>query len=339
MAAPASTSHVRKRNRPRLGQRCNMPGITGSISVNRKHGTSTYETVQDCRNEGDGFNISCAFGCALMRKHNGNRHAAETEFLSLRENLRTAASAKHDGSSESHRRLRSHTKQLFNWAERTYNSDAIKDHCDRKQADMDALAEVLAIAPKHFVKAIQQKMAEEKKMIIESYSRRFYTILQSIISDLVSDLFRNSGRLAKRSKKGRDEYHHADTRCLVDLPGIDGNRRLLNRILNCLMYHLNILFRSDRHKWSEAKCTRYSFTDDVIAAARAVENRSGANGTGTEVVEHSSFPNGKENVLSTNLGAHTAPAPWYVSEPPPCFDPDFDQDIANIKGDWNWLTD
>jgi hypothetical protein len=145
--------------------------------------------------------------------------------------------------------------------------------------------------------------------------------------------------MAKRSKKACDEYHHSDTRCLVDLPGIDGNRRLLNRILGCLMAHLDILVESDSHDWSQAKCTRYSFADDVIAAARDLENKSGANGTGTAVVEHSSFPNGKENVLSTNLGAHTAPPPWFLSEPSPSSDPDFDQELANIKGDWNWLTD
>lgn len=141
-----------------------------------------------------------------------------------------------------------------------------------------------------------------------------------------------------RDKKAPGEYHHSDSRCLVDLPGIDGNRRLLNRILNCLMYHLNILFESDAHDWEEAKCTRYSFTEEVIAAARELENKSGANGTGT-VVEHSSFPSGKGNVLSANLGAHTAPPPWYLNEPSPCSDPDFDRELANIKGDWNWLTD
>lgn len=338
VAAPRSTSQPPRRNRPRLGQRCNIPGITGSISVNRKHGTFTYETVQDCHKEGNGYNISCALGCALLREHEGNRHEAEIEFLSLREKLRTPASGKHDGTSVGYRRLRSHTKQLFNWAERTYDPDAIKDHSDRKQTDLDALADVLAIAPKHFVKAIQKKIAKQKKMVIDSYSRKFYIILQSIIPDLVSDLFRNAGRLATRSKKARDEYYHSDTRCLVDLPGIGGNRRLLSRIRNCLMYHLNILVPSEEHDWSKAKCTRYSFSDHIIAAAREMTNESRTNGTGT-VDGDFSFPKEKENLPSTNLGAHTAVAPWYEGTPSPCSDPDFYQELANIKGDWNWVTD
>lgn len=254
-----------KRNRPRLGSLCNIPGITGALRITRDEGTIDeqtfeYRTIDDCLDEANGFHIASPYFAALLRKHCGDGDAAESDYLSNRQTLRTLTSKKHRPSF-----LRQDARAMKRYFVRMYNSKMMK-HSERNQQDAEAMQSVNLIAPHSYAVVIQSLLQTNKTAIVEQYGKRAYQTVQSIVHHVTSDIQTNNGRIAQRSKKSRKEYTFADSRTMIDYPGIDGDKHLLGSVVQILRQY--VLSISDPHDWSEAKCTRWTYQEQIIDKAK-----------------------------------------------------------------------
>ena len=293
---PLIHSPPKKRNRPRLGSRCNITGVTGSIGLRRIHGRFDYRTIGECLSESDGLNISIALACKLMRKHRGNRHEAEQEFRQIRPQLRDESSKKHDGSNHAGRLLRWHTKQLFNWAEREYAPAELKHDEQQPIDDRGALSALLSCDSDHVYTILKARIRNLRREIIRSRGRKIYDLLIPFLSELNQDIFRFNGRVATRSKKTPDEYTYDDTRCMTDYKGM--TRRLVTEVKETLE-ELGILVESEVANWSQAKCARWTYDDAVIVAAEKQRARSEDKEDGIITLSGD-----KAIIPLTNIGSH-----------------------------------
>lgn len=309
---PESSKPIKvKRNRPRLGGLCNLPGLVGPMRITRNKGTEDeqtfeYRTIEDCRDETDGFNIGWSYFAALTRKHHGDVEHAYSDFISNRQFLRTLSSKKHH-----HSFLLSHARSMKKHAKRTFDPKKMQ-HSQRGKQDAVAMQSVNEIDPKVYTSVIQQELKNRKFEIVEKFGKRVYRAIQDCIPLLTEDIQSNNGRIAQRSKKSRDEYTFGDSRTIQDY--FDGNRYLLSVVLKVLC--LYILDVSDLPNWSEAKCTRWTYKKEIVEKAK---NRC----------EYLTPQRGKNRIISsTNLGAYR---PTYT--PVLVKNPALDQMIDSILDD------
>ena len=130
-----------------------------------------------------------------------------------------------------------------------------------------------------------------------------YRRLHSFMESFITDINRNAGRIAKRSKKAIDEYTFADSRCLIEYDCINNSRRLLDRVMGILKDDLKVIRRSDKHKHSEARCTRYDLSERIVRLAR---DRQGLKGAGKRESVRVCLSAVAENKLSHNVGVQHA---------------------------------
>ncbi len=277
IAASAVTSTQKmKRNRPRIGNLCNLPEIHGSLRITRNRGlfderTFEYRTVQDCKDEGDGFHIGWSYFAALTRKHGGDTEAAYMDFVGNRQTLRTSNSKKHCD-----KFLLQHAKAMQRYAERTYDPSKMR-HSDRDKKDAEAMKETNSVQPRSYTAVIQRQLRLHKPAITKLFGKQTYQAAQSCTHSLTSDIHRNNGRIAMRSRKSRNEYIHSDSRSMIDYAGIAGNKRLLSRVVTVLrMYILKI---DDPPNWGEAKCTRYTYRENIALQAEDQDQGRGEEGS------------------------------------------------------------
>lgn len=262
---------VPKRNRPRLGGKCNLPVIAGPISITRDKGrisqeTFTYTNINDCIEETNGYHISWSYFAALVRHHQGDMQAAYNDYVTNRQSLRTLTSKKHNSTL-----LKQNARAMMRYAEKTYDPEKLKNS-NRDREDRIAMASVIQIPAKHYTQAAQKTLRLHREEIIKNYGEPVYQTTQAIIPEVTANIEQYLGRLAQRSKKTKDGYTYADSNAMLDYSAINGNKRLLNRVIHVLKSY--ILDIDDVHNWAEAKCTRYTYKIKVANKAQEEYNKT-----------------------------------------------------------------
>jgi len=333
------------RNRPRASDHFDIPGVSGPITVSKDSSghfnPKVYQSIEDCKYESDGFNISNAYISRVFREQHGDANATFEIVDKHRQTLRTTNSSKNNGGIRC-----SHLRSFIRYLTRTYDPSQTKGNSKTATLDRAVMARQKSIERAYIIRALR------------SYISGYVGIDDETRRDLFSFLLdhdkwqrRYNGRIAARCTKGYKA--NPKNKTMQDFRACRGSRRRCTRLKN-LAIKLGLLWISDPHNWFEAKCSAYGLgekvlsmaekmqTDDLEARARVQlklkshtsHGKHGING-GVYV-----FKQQEGRVSSTNIRAHPSVGNLAVAETTPLSyamdEMDLDSCSDWSRESWSW---